>query len=118
MGFHGIYLVALQAAKLGPACAVGHCHQEFIALRAAMVVHGFLPGWRKSRGENITGISNFNRKARVIVGFIGGRIRERRRPELPASWFRSDTLKAGERSRLAAAATQAAGNVRLKARGS
>jgi hypothetical protein len=54
--FHGVYLVALQTAKLGSACAVGHRHQEFIALRAAVVIHGFLPGLEKvTPGKYIMG---------------------------------------------------------------
>jgi hypothetical protein len=75
VGFHGVYLVALQTAKLGSACAVGHCHQEFIALRAAVVIHGSSPAWRKSRRENIIWVSEFNRKSTGSIGLatIGAR---------------------------------------------
>jgi hypothetical protein len=81
VGFHGIYLVALQTAKLGSACAVGHGHQDFVALLAAVVIHGFLPAWRKSRRENIIWVSDFNRKSTGIIQFIDYRIQECRRQE-------------------------------------
>jgi hypothetical protein len=82
VGFHGVDLVALETAKLSSASAVGHCHQQLVALRAAMVVHGFLPARRSHGRKNITDTSSFKRKARVMWFFFpwdpGGCVEARR----------------------------------------
>jgi hypothetical protein len=99
--FHGVYVVALETAKLGSACAIRHRHQEFIAPRAAVVVHGYLPAWRRLGRKNITDDQKFNRKPLLIEAppvWIEGLSRDKASSP-PSAHHPRQRRRAGEGSR-------------------
>jgi hypothetical protein len=63
IGFHGINLIALHAAHLRFAGSVSNRHHQLVAIRAAFIVHDFLPTFRTNLAQKFrNGSSRFNKK--------------------------------------------------------